>query len=246
MKRIASLALVLAVGVAIGCVGPADGTPAAAEEPPAADKPKPPAEEGKDVPPALAELMNERSKLHKRQTGALLTIQAKSEKAPEFVPAVEIGWSIDYDGPRHPFAILAPSLSIPAADQTVLHFWYVGAFGRPVPVKIAAGVSEGIPPPKGKESYAISVGGKPATGDPIVTSWRELSRFARRAFRPGEAVLFQLEHVPTDRGNGYEWVIGPPPHRQVSEGPAWTLDAWTGQLWSQPVVLTAIPSSPPR
>jgi hypothetical protein len=64
-----------------GCGVREAGPEAPAAEAAVADDPKPPAV-GKDVPPAIAKLIKERDELHKRQTGALLTITAKWVKEP--------------------------------------------------------------------------------------------------------------------------------------------------------------------
>jgi hypothetical protein len=230
MKWIGSLALVLAVGV-VGCRGPAGVTPEATEETAVADEPKPPAADGKDVHPALAEVFKERAKLHRRQTGALLTIAARWEKRPRGGPtgpglAVVIDWSIDYDGPRHPFTVLNPSLSPSAAEQTTVHFWYVDTAGRAVPFQLAAGDIAG-PWLVRPEDFSVAAGGKPVDGQLEVYEGGLAQRAGRR-FRPGDVLLVQLEHTPRDRGD----VTGS------------TLDAWTGRLWSQPVALTAVPSLP--
>src|SRR5947209_7258634 len=131
MKRISELALVLAVGAAAGCGRANPDAAAPAEEAPVADKPPPGAAWGPEVPPALADVFKERDKLHKRQTGALLTITARWEEQPGLAPGVRIDWAIDYDGPRSPFTIVSPALSAWAAGQTTVYFWYMGADGKP-------------------------------------------------------------------------------------------------------------------
>src|SRR5579885_794498 len=115
MKRLLILAVLgaRAMATTAGCGKATPGAPTA-DEAVSTDGPKPPAAEGKDVPPALAEVFKERNRLHKRQTGALLTITAKWETRPGVEPGVVIDWAIDYDGPRQPFTILTPALSFPA------------------------------------------------------------------------------------------------------------------------------------
>jgi hypothetical protein len=79
MKRIGILASMAWAGLLAACGQPVADQPTPAEEVAVADDPKPPGA-SVDVPPALAEIIKERNKLYKRQTGAMLTIQAKSEK----------------------------------------------------------------------------------------------------------------------------------------------------------------------
>jgi hypothetical protein len=234
MKTIAVSTLALAVAAAAGCEGLAPEAPASAEAKVMADDPKPPAA-GKDVPPAIAELVKERDKLHKRQTGALLTITAKWVKEPGVVAGIVIDWQIDYDGPRRPFTVLSPYLGYLAISQTALRFWHPDADGKPTGFKLEA-EGEGKPPTKRKEHFSISVDGKPVTGRIVVGSSAYLKgHFGGREPKPGDPRLWvQLEHAPTDRGDGYD-MIRDPATGFATKGPTWTLDAWTGQLWSQVV-----------
>jgi hypothetical protein len=235
MKTIAVPTLVLALAVAAGCVRPAPEAPAAAEEAVVADDPKPPAA-GKDVPPAIAELVKERNALHKRQTGALLTITAKWEKDPRTEAGIVIDWQIAYDGPRRPFTVLTPRLDFSEpVGQTTAHFWYPGPDGKPAGFKIAAGGPTIWLPPKQKAWFSVAADGKLVAGKISAGGGRHLKRFSGRDLRPGEPRLWvQLGHAPTDRGDGFEWAVNPDTDR-VEQGPPWTLDAWTGELWSQVV-----------
>jgi hypothetical protein len=198
-----------------------------------ADEPKPQpgafpgvvAPEVKDVPPAFAEVIKERNKLHKRQTGALLTITAQWVHDPGLEPAIRINWSIDYDGPRRPFIVLTPDLSFTAAGQTSILFWHLDAEGRPVEFTIKAMHNLGPRPLKRKEWFSVSEGGKPVAGRIGQGGSYLKGYFSGRMPAPGEPRLWvQLEHAPTDRGDSDTW----------SEN-KWTLDGWTGQLWSQVV-----------
>jgi hypothetical protein len=227
MKRLAVL-VVLTIGLAAGCGGSGPGVPAVAEEAPAADREDPGVMAVLGLPPALTELARERAWLHKRQAGAMLTIKPKSEKDPRFEAAVEIGWSIDYTGPRHPFTILSPGQSVSLPNQTMIHFWHADAEGKAVPFNFTFGYGgEGPQALRQQDAFSVPADGKPVTGDPIVLSWQNLSRHAGRAFERGDVVLVQMEHAPTDRGDSH-----PRDERR------WTLDAWTGRLWSQPAALT--------
>lgn len=107
MKAVATACLILVV-VGLAC-SPAQqpvtvSTKTAAEAVPAAPQAEP------NVPPAIAKVIEERNKLHKRQTGAQLIISARWEHDPGLERSLRIYWSIDYDGPRQPFIILTPSL----------------------------------------------------------------------------------------------------------------------------------------
>ena len=227
MRRIGILGVVLTIGLAAGCGGAGPGAAPAVAEAPAADREDPGVMAEPGLPRPLADLFHERAKLRKRHAGAMLTIQPISEKAPGFEAAVEIGWSIDYTGPRHPFTILKPDLTGSLSRQTIIHFWHAGAEGKAVPFQFASGVGEGAPPLRQKEVFSVSADGKPVNGCPLVLTWQSLSRRSGRAFKRGDVVLVQMEHAPTDRGDS-----DPRDERR------WALDAWTGQLWSQPAALT--------
>jgi hypothetical protein len=235
MRTIVVSILVLAVAAVAGCVRPAAEAPAATGGAVVADDPQPPAE-GKDVPPAVAELVKERNKLHKRQTGALLTITAKWEKDPGIEWSVRIYWSIDYDGPRRPFTILTPGKG---TDPVVAHFWYLTPDGTAAAFTWGwGGMISGPQPLKQKGMFSVSDGGKPVTGR-LEQGGSYLKRKLGWEPRPGDPPLWvQLRYTATDRGDGYEWPVDPVTLR-VQQGPPWTLDAWTGELWSQVVEVTA-------
>jgi hypothetical protein len=226
MKRLAVL-IVLTIGLAAGCGGSGAGVPAVAEEAPVAGQDDPGVMAVTGLPPALADLLPERAKLRKRQAGAMLTIQAKSGSWSGAEPSTRVYWSIDYTGPRHPFTILSPAQTGSLWHQTMVHFWYADAEGKAVPFKSSSGVGEGPQPLRQKEVFSISADGKPVTGGPLAISWQNLSRLAGRGFNPGDVVLVQMEHAPTDRGDSHPQDVR-----------RWTLDAWTGRLWSQPAAVT--------
>jgi hypothetical protein len=244
MKRLGVLALALAVGAVAGCPRPEPAAPPAEEVPvagapkPAAGEPAPPppAWEGKDVHPILAQVFRERDKLHKRQTGALLTITARWETDPGLEPAVRIYWQIDYDGPRRPFTILKPLAGYSYRDRSVVHFWFPG--GAPAGFIMGTGAIAGKQPHKQKDWFAVSADGKPVTGR-VGWGGSYLKGRMGQEPAPGDPPMWvQLEHAPIDRGDGYEWPWDPATGR-VTRGPAWTVDAWTGELWS-PVVRVAV------
>jgi hypothetical protein len=201
----------------------------------AQDPPKPDPGGKKDEPRlTFPELFQERGKLHQRQTGALLTITAKWEtRNPAAEPGIVIEWQIDYDGPRRPFTILKP-MTYPPGGRSAMHFWYMGPDGKAVRFEIPL-VGVGKQWPAGKEGYAVSEGGKPVTGRISAGGASYLRGRIGRVPEPGDPRLWvQLEHAPTDRGDGYDMVFDPATGR-TTRGAAWTLDAWTGHLWS-PVV----------
>jgi hypothetical protein len=235
MRTIVVSILVLAVAAVAGCVRPAPEAPAAIAETVVADDPKPPAAV-QDVPPAVAELVKERNKLHKRQTGALLTITAQWEREPGIAPSVRVYWQIDYDGPRRPFTILTPGQG---TDEARAHFWYLKPDGTAAAFTRGwGGVISGPQPLKQKAWLSVAADGKPVNGKLIVGGGSFLKRFAGRDLRPGDPPLWaQLRYTATDRGDGYEWPVDPVT-LEVRQGPAWTLDAWTGELWSQVVEVT--------
>jgi hypothetical protein len=225
MKRTYALVLAVAVGVA-GCEKPAPEPPAPAKEAPVANKPPLPAADVKDLPPALAEVAKERNKLHKRQTGALLTLTARWEKRPLGGPvptqglAVIIDWTIDYDGPRHPFIVLSPDLFPQAFEQTAIHFWSAGDGGQTVPFRVAAEIFPGDWEVR-RDHFSVARDGKPVAGQLVVYEDR-LRQAAGRRFGPADVLLVQLEHAPRDRGDDTGTI----------------LDAWTGRLWSNAIPVT--------
>jgi hypothetical protein len=225
MKTIGMSMLALAVAAVAGCVRPAPEAPAAAEKAVVADDPKPPAA-GKDVPPALAELVKERNKLHKRQTGALLTITAQWEKDPGIEWAIRVDWSIDYDGPRRPFTILTPGQG---TDPVMAHFWYLKPDGTAAAFTSGwGGLISGPQPLKQKGMFSVSDGGKPVTGRLERGVSYLKGAMGREELRPGDPPLWaQLEYTATDRGDS-----------DVLSNEHWTLDAWTGALWSPVVEVT--------
>jgi hypothetical protein len=156
------------------------------------------------------------------------------------VAGIVIDWQIGYDGPRRPFTILSPALDYRATGQTTAHFWYLAAEGKPAPFRRTAGGPLWPPPPPSRKDYfSVSADGKPVAGRIIVGGGRHLKHSSGRDLRPGNPWLWvQLEHAPTDRGDGFEWTVNPDT-LEARQGPAWTLDAWTGHLWS-PVVPVAV------
>jgi hypothetical protein len=224
---------------AAGCARPTAPAPPEVEPPPVVEVKAKPPEPAREVPAALAAIFKERNALHKRQTGARLTISAKWEKGAQTEYAIAVKWMIDYDGPRRPFTVLTPALSFTAPEQTAAHFWYLDAAGTPVAFKLASGKQSIVPAPhKQKGWFSTAPDGKLVTGTIIVGGRRHLKHHVGRELDPGEPSLWvQLEHAPIDRGDGFEWVQDPRTG-VVSEGAPWTLDAWTGKLWS-PVVEVA-------
>ena len=90
------------------------------------------------------------------------------------------------------------------------------------------GVGEGAPPQKTREWFSVAANNQPVTGTHICDQTYLNAKFGRDARPDSPRAWVQLEHAPADRGDPYVGQLGP------SEE-AWTLDAWTGHLWS-PVV----------
>lgn len=225
MRMIAISALMAVVALAV-----AQNPPATGGQKEKKDEPKRP----------IDEVVKERTALHKRQTGALLTITAKWEmRKPGTGPGVVIDWGIDYDGPRRPFTVFTPVLSKRGVGQTTAYFWYPDADGKAAGFKLESD-GEGFLPPIRKEDFSVAADGKPVAGRIVVGSGvRFTGRFGGPEPRPGEPRLWvQMEHAPTDRGDGYQNVRNP--DTGLSERVlTFSLDAWTGQLWS-PVVEVAV------
>ena len=148
-------------------------------------------------------------------------------------PSVRVYWSIEYDGPRRPFSVLTPTLEFMSAGQTTAHFWYPRPDGKADGFKIAAGALLNRPLPKQKGWFSIATDGNFVTGKIIVGNGNYLKGYFGRLSEPGDPPLWvQLEHAPTDRGDANAEELGFKTDR-------WTLDAWTGHLWS-PVVEVAV------
>jgi hypothetical protein len=235
MKTLALGVLILTAVVA-GCAKPPEPAPAETEQLPADAKAKPP-EPAQEVPEALAAIFKERNKLHKRQTGALLTISPKWEVTPPYGPLygplLRVAWAIEYNGPRRPFTILTPGDNSSAAVRTKLHVWYLRPDGKPTTFEYPFdGIGE-LPLPKKKDWFSVAADGKPVTGKLPIMNQDSLNAEFGRELRLGQPRAWvQLEHAPTDRGDPYAAQLG-------FEEEQWTMDAWTGQLWS-PVVEVAV------
>ena len=180
---------------------------------------KPPADQ---KPPTAAEFANGYHKNQKRVNGAYLSIQADRVPGAKGED-IAVDWTIDYDGPRMPFIILAPTLTVPVGDQTFLSFYLDDDKGVGQYVHFAAELACVSPPPN-EEHFAKSKGMKPPTGRLTVTVEALLEKAkkkGRTAFRPGDTVHVQLNHRPGSRGD---------------EG-GLSLDAWTGYLRSNVVYI---------
>lgn len=226
MRGIALGVLALAA-VVMGCAKSPEPEPRVAEQPPPTEaKPEPP-KPASEVPAALQELFKKQNALHKRHTGALLTITAKWEETPMSGPSLRVHWSIDYNGPRRPFTILNPSHNGSTEGRTTVHLWYLQNDGTPASIPFVVGGGVSWPPhPKQKEWFAISAEGKPVGGAIILGNGAHLKQRFEREPSPGSPPLWvQLEHAPTDRGDANASEFGFAPEH-------WTLDAWTGRLWS--------------
>ncbi|MFO0797452.1 MAG: hypothetical protein U0804_08230 [Gemmataceae bacterium] len=231
MKVFAAAAMGCAMLIAFGCERPPEPEPQP-EQPPAPAPEAKAADAPREVPAALAKVFQERNQLHKRQTGALLTITAKWVDDGRIEPLIRATWSIDYDGPRRPFTILKPGGGENAA---LLHFWYLDSKGGVATCHTGwGGASYHKEPPKQKSMYAISPDGKAVSGhlERGITSLR--GGFGRYPKSGDPSLWAQLEHTPTDRGDGFERHFDPKTGI-TTKGAGWTLDAWTGKLWS-PVV----------
>jgi hypothetical protein len=236
MKVIALGTLIL---LTTGCAKSPETAPAETEQPPAADAKAKPPEPAREVPPALAAIFKERNALHKRQTGAILTITAKWVHDPGIERAVRVYWTIDYDGPRRPFTILTPDKGT-GGSPAVAHFWYAKPDGTAAAYTWGwGGFIPGLPPPKQKGMFSVAADGKTVSGELRVGGGSHLKGTLGREPGPDDPPLWaQLEYAPTDRGDGFDLLVDPV--RQTgTQGPAWTFDAWTGHLWS-PVVEVAV------
>ncbi len=174
-------------------------------------------------PESAAHIAGKRLDLHTRENGAKLWIAAETVAGPNG-RAIEVKWSIEYNGSRRPFTILAPSLTRPASDNTYLAVYCDNWIGVGQYLYCS-------PPPRPRdwapraEDFVISKGGEPVTGT-LTVSLADLGKQAVkkgvRKFQPGSRVYIQLRFTTNDRGNtgGNE------------------LDAWTGELWSNPVAVT--------
>src|SRR5262245_57997184 len=151
MKTLTLPILGLAAVLVAGCAKPTDPAPADDEKAkPAIDaKVKPMAEPLKDVPAALVEVFEKQNQLHKRQTGALLTITSKWVHDPGLEPGIRVDWSIDYDGPRRPFTIATIGKGA-GANPAVVHCWHLKPDGTVATVTwgLGGGAIMGIQPRK--------------------------------------------------------------------------------------------------
>lgn len=215
--RAIGLPFVMAV-VAAGC-----GGPHAVEIP-------------KNTPPALVAEFRERNQLHKRADGARLTATAKWVKEAGVEAGVAVDWAIDYAGPRRPFAILTPGAW---TDPVVAHYWHLKPDGSVATFTGGwGGPSFGPRPPLHRETFSVSADGQPLTGRLATGSWSFQGALGRIP-GPGDPPLWvQLEYAPTEQGDGFDLVYDPVTDRSI-RGAEWSLDAWTGRLWS-PVVEVAV------
>lgn len=89
----------------------------------------------------------------------------------------------------------------------------------------------GAQPLKTRDWFSVAAVGKPVTGQMSQGASYMTGRFGREPGPGNPPIWVQMEHTPSDRGNGNEWPVDPATHA-VKVGPEWTLDAWTGRLFS--------------
>jgi hypothetical protein len=168
------------------------------------------------------EVARNRQQLQKRNNGARLAITA-SEKLWFDDKTFTIDWTIDYNGPRHPFTILAPTLTFAVTDQTQLCIYSSDEYGSCQFAHIDAPFAWGVYKPS-EECYATSVNEQPVSGKiqvKILEIDKELLRIRKYGLERNEKIYFQLREHARSRGD------------LINK----SLDAWTGELWSNPVLV---------
>lgn len=158
---------------------------------------------------------------HKRSNGALLTIKAASEIDLEN-EVIDIDWEIDYTGPRQPFIVSKLTLTTPLGHQTKLAVYCKGRDNEVKQLYFSASMPELLSP--SKYGYIVSENNKPVR-DKIQLETKNLLAEVQKK-RGGQLVArerlyFHLNFTPVYRGEAAD-----PP-----------LDAWTGNLWSQPIAV---------
>lgn len=133
---------------------------------------------------------------------------------------IRLGWTLDYEGPRPPLAILEPSLERHTSGQTAAIFYAESKDGRPHEYELAS-------PPNGafgvlpKNFFLTVEKGKNGSGTisvPVEKLRGFYTQHWREQFGADAPVLhIQLRHKPFDRGAGF------------------ALDAWTGEVYSRVV-----------
>jgi hypothetical protein len=159
-----------------------------------------------------------------RYNGALLSIAAEHVRDRE-KDLLRVKWAIDYDGPRRPFTVLAPTLTLPTGGGTYLAVNCDDRAGAATQLNVSSPPGRsGIWYP-GPKAFATSAAGKPLTGT-LDIQLTELDKLAEGRDIPplavGVTVYVQLHHYT--------------PYRGGEAG--LSLDAWTGKLWSNVVAVT--------
>lgn len=191
--------------------------------------PKPPRPEH---PPETAKQLAEKyGRNQKRVNGVKLAIEAK----PAVVKGervIEVAWTLDYTGPRHPLIVARPDLR--AVTGSTLSVYYDGDDGFGWGVHFSP-LHPGDLLLLSAADFARADGAKPITGtlrvsvDKLNVALKADGR--KRPLQPGEAVWLRLHHTPLDRGDLY---VG-----KREQDPI--LDAWTGDLSSNAVSVTLDP-----
>ena len=160
-----------------------------------------------------------RSSLNRRTNGVKLVATASVSKTD--AGTIEIKWSLDYEGPRPPLAILAPGLENATNGQTQVIVYAQVKEGKRVDAHEMTLRSPTqldifwVP----KEWFLTVEKGKTAAGA-IQICVSDIKKFflnnwpERFKEGPPPEVRIQLVHKPTERGQEY------------------ALDAWTGELYS--------------
>ncbi len=170
----------------------------------------------------------------KRVNGVLMTAKVKKHTADELV----VEWGFDYAGPRPPLTILSPvrpDTKDLFPNTAPINFFAVGADGFPYDESYANDprTIKGEPVPgeglRQRRDYYLTVEkGKTATVEVTVPIREHLKRFKEKyptQFKqPPAKLYFRLVHQPKLRGELFD------------------LDAWTGVLTSEPILLNNLQS----
>jgi len=135
---------------------------------------------------------------------------------------VTVAWTLTYDGPRPPVAVLKPELRNPGG-QTTLTFYAQAKDKRFYALEFAGQAHHSVQR-SGKESFVVLQRGGKATGTTEIPLFSILKRFEHiEAFgkRPNPEILLVVEHRPHDRGEEA------------------MLDAWTGRICSRVLFVPA-------
>jgi hypothetical protein len=179
-----------------------------------------------------------------RTNGVTFTVRTN---APRMLgdKVIELFWTLRYDGPRSPLVIVKPSLEIPSGVQTfvLLHaapagkdYGYSYATFSPLfeqEKPLAAGIGCCLPfPPllkfkKSKDDFLFIPSGKQVRGC-IQVSLREMKALFLRAY-PGE---FDRKRAPT--------LFADVHYRPYDRAEDLSLDAWTGDLTTGPLVVRGL------